>query len=249
MTLPATFISPSYGRAGRVSSDRFFPGLIYVVPESQAGSYEALSDLQGGASILSIPDKYDGNVARKRNWILREFAGRNLVMVDDDYQGIFRTITGQEVAVDLPRLEVLLLNGFAMAEDAGTPLWGINVQADPKFYREYTPITFLSPVLGPFLGISADLPESLRFDEDLWLKEDYDFSLQVLRRFHRIVRLSMYHYRVDHHDLPGGTIGQRRWDEEVRQLVRLREKWGPEVVRFDLTRSVNPIVRPPLKGV
>lgn len=34
-----------------------------------------------------------------------------------------------------------------MVEDMGLCLFGINLQSDPKFYREYTPYSFHSPIL------------------------------------------------------------------------------------------------------
>lgn len=237
-------VSPSYNRAKSASSHKVFPGLVYAVKESQAESYRA-----EGLEVLEIPEDQDGNIAKARNFLLRHFQGQDFLSVDDDYLGIFRTEKGKESSLDPEKIDLLLLNGFAMAEDLGTPLWGVNVQADPKFYREYTPFTFLSPVLGTFSAYSRDLPESIRYDEDLWLKEDYDFFLQVCRRFHRVLRFAQYHYRVDHYDLPGGVVSYRNKDEEVRQLRRMQTKWGKGVVRVDLTKSYNPNVRVPLKGV
>lgn len=237
-------LSPSYNRATAASSHRVFPGLVYAVRESQVESY-----LAEGLEVLPIPEDQDGNIAKARNFLLREFRGRDFVMVDDDYEGIFRTEKGKEISLGEEQIDLLFLNGFTMADDLGTPLWGINVQADPKFYREYTPFTFLSPVLGTFSGISGSFPEAIRYDEDLWLKEDYDLFLQVCRKFHRVLRFGQYHYRVDHYDLAGGVVGYRNKDEEIRQLRRMQAKWGKEVVRYDLTKSLNPVIRVPLKGV
>lgn len=234
-----------------VSSDGIFPEVVIVVPESQIDAYRAAKPTpDNGGTYLAIPDSQDGNIARKRNAILNHFLGKkslgNVVMVDDDYDSFARISHGQEQPLSPEEIEHVLFRGFTMAHDVGTPLWGVNVQADPKFYREYTPVTFLSPVLGPFMAL-RDCP--LRFDEDLWLKEDYDFSLQVLRKYHRVLRFGMYHYRVDHFDLPGGVVSHRSWDEEIRQLRRLQEKWGNEVVRYDVTKSVNPVLKVPLRGV
>lgn len=192
-----------------------------------------------------MPDKFEGNIARKRNWILNTL-GPNVVMVDDDYAYLGMVEKGEQVRLEWPSIEALIDNGFQMAADLGTPLWGVNLQVDPRFYREYAPLSMLSPVLGPFVAVGET---KIRYDEDLWLKEDYDFWLQVIHRHHKTLRLNKYHYKVDHFDEAGGIVGQRNLPEEVRQLNRLEQKWGSKIVSFDLTRSVNPRVRVPLAGI
>ena len=237
-------VSPSFGRAGRVTSDRVFRDLVVVVPESQLEEYEA-HPLANGGTYQPMPDQYEGNISRKRNWILDSMSGE-VVMVDDDYAYLGMVEKGKQVRLEWPSIEALIRNGFQMAEDVGTPMWGLNLQVDPRFYREYSPFAFLSPVLGPFVALK-DCP--IRYDEDLWLKEDYDYFLRVIHKYHRVLRFNKYHYKVDHFDEAGGVVGQRNLPEEVRQLNRLQQKWGSAVVSFDLTRSVNPRVRVPLVGI
>lgn len=239
-----TIAIASYGRAGRVTSDGVFHDALLVVPESQAEAY-AEQDLRNGCSIVTLPDEKDGNLARKRNWIMDQYPG-DLLIVDDDYDALERIEGGETEDLSWESIRMLLHNGFQMARDLGTVLWGVNVQADRRFYREYTPFGFLSPILGPFQAF-ADCP--LRYDEDLWLKEDYDLSLQVWHRYHKVLRFNMVHYRVDHFNEAGGQVGKRNLPEEVRQLKRLQAKWGSRVVSFDLSRSVNPRVRVPYAGV
>lgn len=38
-------------------------------------------------------------------------------------------------------------------------------------------------------------------------------------------------------------------DDERRQAVMLQRRWGSEVVKLQLHRSVNPVIKVPLKGV
>lgn len=239
-----TIAVPSYGRAGRVTTGSVFRGVVVVVPESQAEEYQA-HPLEGGGRYEVMPDKYEGNIARKRNWILDNLGDR-IVMADDDYAHMGMVERGEQRKLPWESIEALLTNGFQMVEDLGTVLWGVNLQVDPRFYREYSPFSLLSPILGPFAAFDRC---PLRYDEDLWLKEDYDLSLQVLRRYHKALRFNKYHYQVDHFTETGGIVGMRNMPEETRQLRRLQEKWGSEVVSYDLTRSVNPRVRVPLRGI
>jgi hypothetical protein len=239
----------SYGRAGRVSTVDVFPSGVIVVPNRQADSYRALQVLPAGWEVVGIPDEDDGNLCRKRNAILRLFEGEDLLIVDDDFDYVGLWQQGVDIHLDGSRINDLLANGFAMARELGTPFWGINVQVDRRFYREYTPISITNPVLGPFQAFTRERPADLAYDEELWLKEDYDMSLRVLQRWHRILRFNAYHYRVDHFNEAGGQVGLRNMAEEVRQLHRLQRRWGSDVVKIQLHRSVNPILKVPLRGV
>jgi hypothetical protein len=246
--LPVVAVA-SYGRAGKVSTVDVFPEGVIVVPAKQEESYRALQALPVGWSIESIPDEEDGNIARKRNAILRLFRGSDVVIVDDDYDYIGRWEEGEDRRLDADGIRHLLREGSRLARDLGVPLWGINVQVDRRFYREYTPLSLTNVVLGPFQGWMADRPDDLLHDPELWLKEDYDMSLRVLHRWHRILRLNAYHYRVDHQNESGGVVTHRNMEEEVRQLHALQRRWGSDVVKIQLHRSVNPIIKVPLRGV
>lgn len=183
-------VVPSYGRAGRVSTVRVFPKGVVVVPERQRETYEAVQEMPDGWSIVAIPDGMDGNIARKRNAILELYPDRDLLMLDDDYDYIGTWARGDDRHLDHGDIRHLVSEGFRMVRELGSVLWGINVQVDRRFYREYTPISVTNIVLGPFMGITAERDVDLRFDEDLWLKEDYDFALRVLHRYHRILRFN-----------------------------------------------------------
>ena len=220
-----------------------------LVSEDEREAYEK-QDWPDGWEVVAIPPEEDGNIAKARNAILNRYQGREIVMADDDYQYLGMWLRGEQIRLDHERVEEMLATGFQMARDVGTPIWGINVQVDRRFYREHAPFAFLSVVLGTFMGVLGDLlPADLRFDEDLWLKEDYDFSLKVLHRFHRTFRLSRYHYMVDHHSLPGGAVTTRNMAEEERQNRKLEARWGSSVVKVQLHRSPNPIIKVPLRGI
>lgn len=239
---------PSYKRAGLVTSDRVFKNADIVIPESQYEDYKK-HHYYNGCKLRVIPDEADGNIARKRNYIMDHFADEyegRIALVDDDYDhfGIFVDRKAYEMDVD--QVEDLLMNGFQMCEQLGTVMWGVNVQSDPKFYKETTPFSLLSPVLGPFLAFCNN---PLRFDERLYLKEDYDMSLQVLHKYHKLLRFNNYYYEVNHFNRAGGVVSYRTKDGEVEQLELMQKKWGKKVVRYNLSKSVNPIVKVPLKGI
>jgi len=241
-----SIITPSYKRAGSIKTWNIFgESLIIAVHEFEQGDYR---EAYPGNEIMVLPDGTRGNMAKVRNYIRDNCETRYLVMVDDDIQEIGYHQQMKRIKMDLPQIKNMLQRGYLMAEDMGIILWGVNVQADPLFYRQYTPLCFLSPVLGPFsCHILGD--DGVRYDEELGLNEDYDFCLQVLRKYHKILRFNKYYYLADHIVAAGGCGAYRLMGEEVRQAEIMIKKWGESVVRYDFSRSTNPRINVPLKGV
>jgi hypothetical protein len=135
-----------------------------------------------------------------------------------------------------------------MAKDFWTVLFGLNLQSDPKFYREYSPFSFLSPVLWPFMCILTEAND-LRFDERLGLNEDYDFSLQVLQKHHKILRNNKFHYRCWHLTDRGGCGAYRILDDEKKQSKIMIKKWWSNIVSYDFKKSTNPRINCPYKWI
>lgn len=237
---------PTYGRAGHMKTHEVFPDAVIVCPDSQLEDYKKhYPDLE----YMTFPVELEGNMARKRNFIMKNAQSDWIVMLDDDLDGFGYIERGKQMKMDYQMIKEVFDNGFRMCEEAGTVLWGLNLQTDPKFYREYSPISFLSPVLGPF---SAHIRNSkCKYDERLPLKEDYDYSLQVLREYRKILRFNKYAYYAGHlnNSSGGGYMSFRRMDEELRQNKLLQKKWGSDIVKFDMKKSVNPRIRVPYKGI
>lgn len=238
----------SYKRAGGVTSDAVFKNAKIVIPESQYEEYSK-HEYENGCELLTIPDEADGNIAKKRNYIMDNFndmCDGNMAIVDDDYEFIGMIQDRRNHRLDVEQVEALLHNGFQMCRDLGTVMWGLNVQRDPKFHRETNPFSMLPVCLGPFQAF-CDNP--LRYDERLPLKEDYDMSLQVLRKYHKILRFNKFYHEVDHFNKSGGVVSYRTKQKELEQLQELERKWGSKVVKYDIEKDVDPIVKVPLKGI
>jgi hypothetical protein len=237
-------ISPTYKRAGNVKAVKYFDGLVLACHEFEEKSYrEAYPDNE----LMILPDSLRGNMAKVRNYILLNSDDAQLVMIDDDVEFLGYHENGVQKVMPWPESLRFLEMGFRMAEELGTVLWGVNLQADPKFYRPYTPISFLSPVLGPFSCI-LNQGDGITYDERLGLNEDYDFAIQVMHRYHKILRFNKYFYRAGHLDEEGGCGAYRTMEREKTQADIMKAKWG-DVVRYDFKRSTNPIIKIPLRGV
>ena len=237
----------SYKRAGKITSDGVFKNAYIVIPKSQEEDYKKHS-YKNGCELLVIPDEADGNIVRKRNWILDNFSG-NIIIVDDDYDYLGYHEGGKtNIKMNVDHIEEFLENGCIMCRDLGTVMWGVNVNTDPMCYREYSPFSLISPTLGPFQAF-CDLPKNIRYDERVYLKEDYDICLQVIRKYGKILRFNKFHYSVDHMELDGGVVSYRTIEKELEHNRRLQKKWGKDIVKFNMEKSINPIIKVPKKGI
>lgn len=200
-----------------------------------------------GGEIWVLPDETKGNMAKVRNWILEQGWKKDkwLLMMDDDVRGVYYFERKDRRSFrDEEDFEGWVCNGFEMTEDLGAKLWGVNLSDDRRFYRETTPFSLISVVLGTFCGV---LPNPLRYDERIYLKEDYDYALQHLQRYHKILRFNKFFYVAEHKDMSGGVTSVRSMEKEREHMKRLQRKWG-KIVRVQ-EGDINPIIKVPIKGV
>jgi len=249
--------APSYKRPKAVDTLKYLPSVKIYVAESEADSYRENNPPK---NIVAVPDSFQGNVCRIRNKILDENKGKIACIIDDDLRAIY-WFEGKERKKIANENEFynFLLKYSILADDLGVKLWGINVNPDKQCYREYTPFSMVSYIGSPFM---VHMDTDLRFDERFSLKEDYDFTLQALNKYRKVLRVNKYSYEVKQMEQTGGCATYRNVDRERAQLVMLREKWGKKIVREDSLENsrshksekikrfdVNPIILAPIRGV
>lgn len=238
------YYSPSYKRAKDVSTHTHYPCVTYVVAEFEAEQYK-----DQGYNVWTVPDSAQGSVARIRNYILDNAKEQKLVMLDDDLAGVFRWEQQKAHKLDNNDFIEFCEHGFALADQLSIKAWGINLLPDKGAYREYTPFSFKSCVLGPFQAFNA---LDLRYDETLPLKEDYDLSLQVLNKYRKTLRFNAYHYVAKQHTNTGGCADYRTLAKEKEQFALLQKKWGSKIIKQDTKAKgydINPIVKVPIGGI
>jgi hypothetical protein len=246
--------APSWKRATIACTHKIMPFVRYVVSESQAQSYTDL-----GLPVWVVPDSAQGSLTRARNYVLDNAEGEHVLLVDDDMTAVrvwdgtkrnSRKMANDEIAD-------LITKCRYMVEEADVRFWGLNINNDTGAYREYTPFSLSSYIGGPWQGHYRN---DCRYDNGIPLKEDLDMTLQVLNKHRKVLRFNMYHYICDQHGLPGGCADYRTMQAEQEQNERLRRKWGRGIVSFDSGQSkthrtkqrgydINPIIKPPIKGV
>lgn len=239
---------PSYGRCGIVKTIfNFYPERVNLfVAEKE---YKIYKNEYPDFKVITYPDELIGNTAKIRNYIRDTLTDvRYLVMADDDIPRFGYFEKRDYHYFDVESFDLVIRNAFLMAEEIGTVLWGLNVQSDPKFYREYAPFSLLSPILGPFSGQILDdhSRKVIRYDERIPLKEDYDLFLQVVLHYRKVLRFNKYFYMAGHINNKGGLTSFRRKEEEERQAKILQKKWGKKIVKID-RKTINPRLHIPLR--
>jgi len=214
----------SYGRAGNVLTANTVPFAEIWVPEKQKDEYEK----HYPGRVVTIPDDEDGTLQKKANAILNHAETPWILMLDDDISGIGYWERGDHFWCDEGFLKLFFVHYFEMADQLGVHLWGINQATDCMFYRTMTPFALLAPILGPFGG---HLNPVLRYDENTGGKEDYDFWLQNIAKYHRTFRVNKYHYRRPAEKQRGGLSVIRTLDWELNGADYMANKWGRSVFR------------------
>jgi hypothetical protein len=175
-------------------------------------------------------------------------------MIDDDINFFGRWNGNQSKRLNEEEVHDMISEGFQLAEDMDVHFWGLNCVMDKGAYMEFTPFGTRNFIGGPF---HAHRKNPLRYDEKIFLKEDYDMTLQILNQFRKNLRLNMYHYQCDQNNLPGGCAESRNVEKEMEMNRMLQEKWGSKIVKFDnRNRSekkgkkydINPILKIPIGG-
>lgn len=238
------YYSPSYKRAKNAITQKYLPFVKYVVADFEAEEY-----LAQGHDCWIVPNGAQGSVSKIRNYILDNAESKKVVMLDDDMSHIGRWNQQKIIKLIPDEVQQFCENGFNLADELNVKMWGMNLLPDKGAYREYTPFSMTQCVLGPFQAFN-DL--DLRYDEGLPLKEDYDLSLQVLNKYRKTLRFNMYFYSVKQQTNAGGCASYRTKQREEQQFNLLQKKWGSKIIQKDGQSKgfdINPIVKPPIKGI
>ena len=254
---------PSYKRP-KVETLDYLPYCKVWVAEDE---YERYLKANPGfeENIISVPNEVQGNVSRIRNYILKQEREKNdvTVIVDDDLKTMGRFepkgVYGyDDIPVDSEEFLWMVERYTILCEDFGFKLWGVMCNMDALSYRQATPFSTVSVVLGPF---SAHLPGcDIWYDEELPLKEDYDYAIQHINEYRGVLRINKIHYDCKQSKQAGGCATYRNIERETQQLEALQKKWGKGIVKNDMqgnhnqkktrkTLDYNPIIHIPIKGV
>ena len=178
---------PSYNRHDKVRTYEYLGCGHIVVPESQEKDYKK----RYGSAVVSIPDKRDGSVAKKRNAVLdlikeNEADGYGWVC-DDDFIHLVRKkenikLSGEECLEHFERM-------YIMAKDMNANYGGFDYSSDNMKLKDYQPFSLTKPIFGINL---VNINDNIKYDERFRLNEDVEFYIHKLAIGRRIIKDNQY---------------------------------------------------------
>lgn len=85
-------------------------------------------------------------------------------------------------------------------------------------------------------------PNPIRFDVNLALKEDYDYTLQHLRDHDAVLRHEDIFFMYSKTNSGGGVTDYRNETSEANAILYLREKWGHDIIRANPRSPATEII-------
>lgn len=255
---------PSYKRSERVKTAEYLP---YAKVWVDCKEYDDYKRNNPDFNIIACPEGVQGNLCRVRNYIMKqEFDnGADVVLIlDDDYYKIGRfdfnadeNWAYEEHYLDADEVLIMVEKYSIMANDLGAKFWGLNCGGDRWNYRHDTPFSTRSYIGGPFQCFLKG--NRCWYDEQFYLKQDFDMTLQQLNLERVVLRVNSHHYYCNQSTNKGGLAAFRNREREYEETMALQKKWGTQIVKFDDTNKghslkerifdYNPIIRIPIKGV
>jgi hypothetical protein len=247
-------IIPSYKRSHDLKGKDYFFMAKYCVPESQKQEY---INAVGIDRVITLPDSQDGDIVKKRNWILKNIP-RPLIMIDDDVKKISfwnnRKNGDSYLRKDLGKdylLEVFE-QFIEMSKEFGVKMFGLSQNTDDRVHKEFCPFNLSNIILGPFQG---HLDHDLLFDSKVGTKDDYDMALQQLNKYKKVLRFNKFAYDCEHGDNKGGIVSYRSQEKEIEYCKQIMLKWSKKIIEYkippekitDLLNAKK--VNIPIKGV
>lgn len=249
-------VIPSYKRWNSLVGKEYFREAQYCVPRSQVKQYATVLSRD---RLIVIPDQEDGNIAKKRNWILKNVA-RPVCMIDDDVRSLlYMEGRSREKAMFISFRKMpsewimeVLEHYTRVAREFGAKMWGVSQRTagDEREYKEWRPFSLTNITLGPF---QVHLDHDLLFDERMGSKDDYDMALQQLNRFGMLLRVEKLAYDCDHGINSGGIVSMRTREREEKYCRAIMDKWGQRIIKYKLPGEkmgdlLNGSVKVPIKG-
>ena len=226
-------IIPSYNRPKGLLGKDYFGMAKYCVPESQKKLY--VNEV-GKDRVITLPDDEDGDICKKRNWILDNIP-RPMLMIDDDverlcyFEGRVSGGNHKMRTMEKDTLMPFFEQSFHLAKEFGARQWGLAQNFDDRVYKEFLPFSLSNICLGPFQG---HLDHSLKFDPRMGTKDDYDMALQQLKTYKVMLRWNKYNYVCEHGDNEGGIVSYRTSKKEEQYCRAIMKKWGSHIIKYQL---------------
>jgi hypothetical protein len=201
--------------------------VFWIVPKSDGDAYRA-----AGADVVHD----NGSLVGARNLALdiAFAAGVACVQLSDDLKRIKALAAGHPKGVEYP-LGATFKHLDAALDSTGLAFAGCSPTDNLYFAKEG--VSTRKFIVGDLIMVR---PTELRFDENLRLKEDYDFTLQHWMTYGGAARCDYIAPSFAHYTNAGGAVAARTAELEQETIGYLKDKW-PGLIR-DNPRRPNEIL-------
>lgn len=181
-----------------------------------------------------------GGLVAARNLALdvADVQGRPCLQLSDDLVslGLANGPTRDQVApLTLPEAVTVLQIALG---DSGAQLAGAAPTANPYFSRNRVhPSAF---IVGDLMLVAAGCP--LRFNPELRLKEDYDYTCQHLAAYGKVARVDNLLAGFTHRTNKGGAVAYRTPEAEAQAIATLTRLW-PAHIKPNVKRPGEVLLR------
>ena len=165
-----------------------------------------------------------GNLIDSRNFALDHSFKENNICVqlsDDIKKVVINKNFGEPKNVELDFAIKDIVSKFKSVK--GVKLLGI--PPTDNFFFANKIVSVNTFCIGDMLFVK---PSEIRFDTQLSLKEDYDFTLQH-KQIGDVIRYQKYLFTFEHYSNKGGAVDVRDDNEEQKNIMILKSKWGDKI--------------------
>lgn len=213
----------SRGRAEAISTHKLVENVVLVVPRSEFNDYKKTTKLP---KIVKAPDDIHG-AGPVRNWILRHFKEKVVVMFDDDITHM--TVATHEHCCRISDPEIIdtvIETTAVCAMDAGCKFFGFDQKGgDVRKFKNNKPF-ILNGYAG---GVMGFIGRDLYLDENVRLHDDADFGLQQMLINRIIWKDDRFGFAQKRFCNSGGNSLYRTKAANDQEMKYLRVKWGDHI--------------------
>ncbi len=227
------YIVPSYKRAKEITTLDYLKKAKVVVAENELDEYIKNNPHIEKDRFIACPNEYQGKgKPRVLNWVLDNlFVDCDaLIELDDDIHEYRAHIkNGKDRILREEEVYDIFENNCRLAKEWGCGIWGLSPNSDPLVYDEFLPFRLHAYIDGGTVGHIEK--NELRYDEELSVKEDVDYFLQNLKKYHKALRIEKYYINKESFTNKGGANVIRTSELEKEQFKRMQKKWGSDIIR------------------
>lgn len=235
------YLVPTYKRAKTMTTLDYLQRAVAVVSEAEIDIYKKYHPTYSDDRFIVCPSEYQGKGKPKiLNWILDNCWDDCdvLIELDDDIHGYMTNEkNGKSRRLDEDEVYEVFENNSRLAIEWGCGIWGLNINSDPLSYDEFCPFRMHAYIDGGTVGHC--IKNELRYDEELSVKEDVDYFLQNLKKYHKALRVEKYWIKKESFTNEGGANAIRTSELEKEQFKRMQEKWGSKIIRPNKPTAKN----------